>query len=103
MPGGGVAKMLMTLGYDPRRKRFVGTWVGSMMTHLWAYEGALDPGGTVLTLDTEGPSFAGVGGLARYQDLTEWQGDDHRILRSRMLGNDGTWYGFMTAHYRRMG
>ena len=39
MPGGGMAKMLMTLGYNPQTGRFVGTWVGSMMTHMWVYDG----------------------------------------------------------------
>ena len=61
MPGGGPATTLMTLGYDPEKKRFVGTWIGSMMTHLWIYDGALDAAGKVLTLDAEGPSFAGDG------------------------------------------
>ena len=42
MPGGGTATMLMTLGYDPQKKRFVGTWIGSMMTYLWVYDGSLD-------------------------------------------------------------
>ena len=36
--------MIMTLGYDPQKKRFVGTLIGSMMTHLWVYDGALDAG-----------------------------------------------------------
>ncbi len=27
MPGGGTATMMMTLGYDPQRKRYVGTWI----------------------------------------------------------------------------
>ena len=102
MPGGGVAKMLMTLGYDPQKKRYVGTWVGSMMTHLWVYDGALDTSGKVLTLDAEGPSFAGDGTtMAKYQDITEIKSDDHRVLSSRVLGPDGKWTQFMTAHYRR--
>lgn len=45
---------IMTIGYDPHRQRFVGTFVASMMTHLWMYEGALDDGERVLTLETEG-------------------------------------------------
>jgi hypothetical protein len=50
MPGGGPAMMIMTLGYDPER-RFWGTWMGSMMTHLWVYDGALE---------ADGPSMAGL-------------------------------------------
>jgi hypothetical protein len=58
MPGGGTSKSVMTLGYDPQRKRFVGTFIASMMTYLWVYEGTLDASRKVLTLDTEGPNFA---------------------------------------------
>ena len=101
MPGGGVAKMLMTLGYDPEKKRYVGTWVGSMMTHLWVYDGSVDPSGRVLTLNAEGPSFLAPGKTAKYQDIIEFKSDDHRTLTSQTLGDDGTWHPFMTAHYRR--
>ena len=45
-----VGTTLMTLGYDPRKKRFVGTFVGSMMTNLWIYDGELDKDERVLTL-----------------------------------------------------
>jgi hypothetical protein len=101
MPGGGRARMMITLGYDPKRERFVGTWVGSMMTHLWVYEGQLDAAGRVLTLNAEGPSFTEPGKLAKYQDIIEMKSDGHRVLSSRALGEDGTWTQFMTAHYRR--
>ncbi|MBX6373514.1 MAG: DUF1579 domain-containing protein [Acetobacteraceae bacterium] len=103
MPGGGgFATTLMTLGYDPRRGRFVGTWAGSMMTHLWIYEGTLDAAGKVLTLDTEGPDFTAEGKLAKYQDIITIESDDHRVLTSRWLGADGRWHGLTTAHYRRV-
>lgn len=101
MPGCGAATTMMTLGYDPQKKRYVGTWIGSMMTHLWVYDGALDEAGSVLTLDTEGPSMAGDGKMAKYQDVIEYKSDDHRILASQVLGEDGKWRRFMTAHYRR--
>ena len=101
MPGGGPATMIMTLGYDPQKKRFVGTWIGSMMTHLWIYDGALDAAERVLTLEAEGPSMTGDGGMAKYRDVIELKSDDHRVLTSHMLGDDGTWHGFMTANYRR--
>lgn len=101
MPGGGTAKTIMTLGYDPRRQRYVGTWIGSMMTHLWVYDGELDAKGTVLTLDTEGPDMSAEGKMARYQDVIEFVNDDCRLLSSQMLGADGAWRRFMTATYLR--
>jgi len=100
MPGGGTGRMIITLGYDPKKGRFVGTFVGSMMTHLWIYDGTLDPGGRVLTLNAEGPTMSGDG-MARYQDIVEMKSDDHRVLTSRVQGADGKWTEFMTAHYRR--
>jgi hypothetical protein len=101
MPGGGATTTVMTLGYDPRKQRYVGTWVGSMMTHLWFYEGALDETGKVLTLDTEGPDFATEGKLAKYQDIITLEDDGRRVLTSRMLTEDGTWKPIMSAEYRR--
>jgi hypothetical protein len=92
---------IMTLGYDPRTKRFVGTFVAAAMTHLWLYDGTLDAAAKVLTLDSEGPSFAGDGTMAKYQDIIEFLSDDHRTLSSQFLGPDGKWAPFMKAHYRR--
>lgn len=102
MPGGGMATTLMTLGYDPGKKRYAGSWVGSMMTHLWVYDGFLDTEERVLTLEAEGPSCAGDGKLAQYRDVIEFQNHDQRTLTSHILGDDGQWNAFMTAHYRRI-
>jgi uncharacterized protein YndB with AHSA1/START domain len=101
MPDGSPAHMRLTLGYDPAKKQFVGTWIGSMMTHLWTYAGTLDPTGKILTLDTEGPNMAQPGKLSRYQDIYAIVSPDHRTLTSRMQMDDGTWQTFMTATYRR--
>lgn len=101
MPGGGIGRTLMTLGYDPSTKRFVGTWIGSMMTHMWIYDGKLDASGKVLTLDSEGPSMKGDGKMAKYQDIIEFKNRNHRILSSQALGPGKKWQRFMTAHYRR--
>jgi hypothetical protein len=100
MPGGGTATTMMTLGYDPQKKRFAGTFIASMMTYLWVYDGALDAGERALVLQVEGPSMKGDGGMATYKDVIEWLSDDHRTLSSHVL-IDGTWQNFMTAHYRR--
>jgi len=101
MPGGGPATMLLTVGYDPAKNAYVGSWVGSMMSTLWTYTGNVDPAGRTLTLEATGPSMTGPG-TATYQDINEFLADDHRLFTSRMRGDDGQWNTFMTAHYRRV-
>jgi uncharacterized protein DUF1579 len=101
MPGSGPWTSLMTLGYDPQKKRFVGTFVGSMMTNLWVYDGELDQAERVLTLNAEGPDFTQPGKTAQYKDVIELKDDDHRMLTSHALGDDGQWHQFMTANYQR--
>lgn len=102
MPGGGEGRIVMTLGYDPAKRRFVGTFIGSMMTHMWVYEGELDEARQALTLHTHGPSMCGTEGkLAQYKDIIELKSNDHRTLRSALRGEDGEWREIMAAHYRR--
>ncbi|MGH7445463.1 MAG: DUF1579 domain-containing protein [Longimicrobiales bacterium] len=101
MPGGGTGTSLLTIGYDPPGQRFVGTWIGSMMTHLWVYDGWLDDAQRVLTLESEGPSFTGGSTLQKYRDIIEIQGDDAYVLRSQAQDDAGKWQQFMTATYRR--
>jgi hypothetical protein len=101
MPGGGTGQSLMIVGYDPVRQRYVGTWTGSIMAQMWVYEGTRDATGAVLTLETEGPDMSGAGGTARYRDVIDVRSPNHRVLTSQMLGRDGEWRVFMSAHYRR--
>lgn len=92
---------VMTLGYDPSLGKFVGTFTSSAMARLWVYQGTLDAGRRVLTLEADGPSFAGDGSTALYHDVIEFVDADHRTLTSRCQMPDGTWQQFMQAHYRR--
>jgi len=101
MPGLGLVHNMMTLGFDTTKKRFVGTFVASMMTDLWVYDGALDTAANALVLDTEGPSFADPTKRAKYKDSISFESDDHRIMTSAFEEADGKWMTFMTAHYRR--
>jgi hypothetical protein len=101
MPDGQKGKMIMTLGYDPRKKRYVGTWVGSMMDLLFVYDGKMDAAKKVLTLSTEGPSFTNPKKMAKFQDIITIKSKDLRTLTSRVQGDDGKWTEFMTVQYRR--
>ena len=101
VPGAGHATSIITLGYDPDRKRFLGTWIGSMMTHMWIYDGELDAAERVLTLTSQGPSMSGDGTMSTYQDVVEFKNDDHRVLTARVRHADGTWQKFMTMDFHR--
>lgn len=103
MPDGSVHVSLMTLGFDPARGRVVGSWVGSMMSHLWVYEGGFDGAGRTLTLDTSGPAMDGSGASADYQDVITFEGEDTRILTSRQRQPDGAWRDLFCVRYSREG
>lgn len=98
----GSTTTIMTLGFDPAKGRFVGSFVGSMMPSLWIYDGELDAAANLLALDSEGPSFITEGETAMYRDTIELRGDDHRVMTSSYQGEDGSWTQFMTTHYRRV-
>ena len=102
MPGGGTAQTILTIGFDPRVKRYVGSWVGSMMTHFWVYQGTLDAAERALTLECEGPSFDGEETPAKYKDVHTFISDNERTLTGNVLGKDGKWSEMMTCTFHRV-
>jgi hypothetical protein len=94
---------VMTLGYDPRQQKFVGSWVDTMMPHMWSYKGTLDDAKKSLTLEAEGPDMADPTKSARYRDVIELKGKDKKSMTSSMLGADGKWTTVATAEYTRKG
>jgi hypothetical protein len=92
---------IMTLGYNPQTKKYIGSWVCSMDGHLWKYEGTVDATGKVLTLNTEGPSMANPDKTVKMKDVIEIKDKDHKVLTSYMQGDDGKWVPFMTMNARR--
>ena len=102
VPGADMGTSLMTLGYDPEKSCYVGTWVGSMMAHLWVYDrGSLDAAKKVLVLESEGPSFSGESKTSKYRDFMETLDEGRRVVASEVLGSDGKWKRFMISNYRR--
>lgn len=100
LPEGGTSVSLMTLGYDPARQQFVGTFVSSMMTHLWVYSGGTLEG-DLLTLEAEGPGYEDPSTMVLYRDTIQLLSDDHRVHTSSHRLDDGSWHLFMTTHYHR--
>lgn len=93
---------IQTIGYDPDKKTYVGTWVDSTTSHMWKYEGTVDPSGKTLTLEAEGPNCAAPGTIAKFRDAYEFKSKDQILATSSMQGDDGKWVVFMTGDMRRM-
>lgn len=100
MPGGGAAESIFTIGFDAAKGKYVGTWIGSMMAHLWVYEGVRE--GNSLVLNSTGPNWERPGEMQAYQDIYTLDGADERSLKSQNLQPDGTWKVFMDVKLRRL-
>jgi hypothetical protein len=92
---------MLTIGYDPTKKTFVGSWVDSTQTHMWTYLGKLDETRTTLILEAEGPDFVDPTKTAHYRDIIELLGKDKRVLTSWVLDANGNWTSLMRAEYAR--
>jgi hypothetical protein len=101
MPDGGTAYNRMTLGFDPAQGAFVGSWVGSMMTHQWIYRGQLDPEEKILTLESEGPDMEDQTKMGLYRDIIEIKDANTRLLSSEYRTEGGDWKRFMSLSYTR--
>lgn len=91
---------IMTLGYDPEKKRYIGTWVDSNTSTLWNYKGTLDEGGKILTLESEGYCPM-EGQVCQFKDTVEFKSKDERVLTGARLGKDGKWTKMMTVTAKR--
>lgn len=53
-----------------------------MMTYLWQYDGELDAGETMLTLNSDGSAMTDDEKIVKYKDVIEFKSDDHCIMTS---------------------
>ena len=101
--GGARMHGIQTVGYDPAKKKYVGTWVDSMMNHMWKYEGTVDESGNKLNLDARGPAAMSPDGKpGLYRDSYEFKTPDLIIVTSSAQNEDGEWVPFMTGEATRV-
>lgn len=93
---------VMTLGYDPDKKKYVGTWVDSSNSHMWQYEGTVDASGKTLTLETEGPCPMKPGKMFKFKEMVELQNPDSKLYTSTMQDENGQWVTIMSGTSHRM-
>lgn len=90
---------IMTLGYDPKSKKYVGTWIDSFSDYLWNYSGSV--AGNKLTLETKGPCPMKGGEMTNFRETLEVQDDDHKVFTSSIQEEDGSWTPMLTIEYTR--
>lgn len=92
---------VLTIGYDPATKKYIGTFVCSMDSTLWKYAGSFDESGKKLTLETEGPSPIEPSKKVKFREVLELKDKDHKMFTSEMQGDDGKWMKIATMNYTR--
>jgi hypothetical protein len=93
-------EQILTIGYDPAKKKYIGTVIDSMTSHIWQLEGTLDATGNVLTWETEGP-VPNPEQPSKFREVTELKDSDHKVFTSSILAPDGSWNTVMTINIRR--
>ena len=91
---------IMTLGFDPIKNQFVGTFIGSMMANIWPYHGVLDATGKRLPLYSEGPKLDGSGSC-KYRDTIALIEADSWLFISEFESGEAEWHQFMVAKHTR--
>jgi Protein of unknown function (DUF1579) len=74
-------------GYDPVKKKYVGTWVDSMSSGLATSEASYDPATKSMTAWMEGPDSTGK--VVKMKAVTEWKDADTRVFTLYQHGADG--------------
>ncbi|ODS51841.1 MAG: hypothetical protein ABS36_18890 [Acidobacteria bacterium SCN 69-37] len=98
---GGLSESRMALGWDPQRRRFVGTRILSTTPSLWVYDGEGDPDGRRLRLYTEGPATEGATHSEPLLDVIAFVDANSRTLTRHTKAADGSWTAVLTVEYRR--
>jgi hypothetical protein len=92
---------ILTFGFDGEKKRYVGTWIDSMSSHLLQYECTADPAARTLTLLTEGPDPVTPGKRCKFKEVLEMKSKDTKAFTTSVQGEDGKWAVMMTINYHR--
>jgi hypothetical protein len=92
----------LLVGYDPKAKHYVGTFVCSAGDYMWEYIGKFDDSGKKLVLDTEGPLMMDPTQTTKYRETLELVDADHKTFTSEMQDPDGKWVKIVTMTYERV-
>ncbi len=92
----------MQLGYDPIKKKFVGTWIDTISPFLQTMEGTYDEKTKTSTMLAAGVDMA-TGKPSTSKMITRRVSDDERVFEMMMPveGKEGEWWKMMEVKYTR--
>lgn len=88
-----------TFGWDPSKKKYVGTWVDSMTSGVSLSEGTWDAGTSTMTAWMQSSDMTGA--TQKMRTVTEYKSADSRIFTMYMPGPDGKEAASMRITYAR--
>jgi hypothetical protein len=88
------------MGWDPAKKKYVGTWVDSMTTSVAVTESTYDPASKSMTGWIEAPDHH-TGKPTKMKAVTQYKDDDTRVFTMYMTGPDGKENPGMRITYKR--
>lgn len=88
------------IGYDPTKKKYVGTWVDSMSPFMATFEGMADPKANTLTLETVGVDPM-TEKSCKGRMVFQFQDAEHRTLQTFRTDDSNASKMMFDLHYTR--
>ena len=90
------------LGYDPTKKKYVGTWIDTMSPYLQTMEGEWDEKTHTSTMLATGVDMM-TGKPSTSKMITRYESDDVKVFEMMMPveGKEGEWWKSMEVKYTR--
>jgi hypothetical protein len=89
---------VQTLGYDVDKEEYSGSWVDSIMSYRWQFNGSLEAKGNELVIAASGPGPNG--GTTKFRERYQFNSADSITVVAQML-QDEKWVTFMTTQLTR--
>lgn len=89
---------VQTFGYSVQKKRYVGTWIDSIISHQWQIEGPAEQSDDRLTASTKGPGPDGQ--LGEFRETYDFKSENEIVAIAEMKQGD-KWHQFMTTEFKR--
>ena len=91
-----------TLGWDPHKLAYIGTWMDSATPFFYYFEGHFDEAGTVLKLEGDNTDPISKN-LVLYRSEEEYSDNDHRVLSLFVESKPGFETQLLRYEYTRIG